>query len=144
MHKLGIRSIKNLANVHTELRLIIEEAIKVSQVDFTITEGHRSIERQNELFIAKKTTIDGIIKQGKHNCFPSLAVDFIAYVPGKPKLAYDKVHLIYLVGVFTTVGERLFNEGKISHRVRSGANWDMDGELLYDQNFWDMPHIELI
>jgi peptidoglycan L-alanyl-D-glutamate endopeptidase CwlK len=144
MFKLGARSITNLANVHEDLRLIVEEAIKVSQVDFTITEGYRTIERQKELFDAGKSKIDGVTRKGKHNHFPSMAVDFIAYVPGKKKLAYDQTHLIYLVGVFTTVGELLYQQGKISHKVRSGANWDRDGELLYDQKFWDMPHIELI
>lgn len=144
MYNLGPRSLMNLKNVHPDLQLIVEESIKVSQVDFTITEGYRSVERQHELFLLKKSTIDGILKKGKHNYSPSLAVDFIAYVPGKNKLAYDKVHLMYLVGVFTSVAETLYQSGIIKHRLRSGANWDGDGELLYDQNFWDMPHIELI
>jgi hypothetical protein len=73
-----------------------------------------------------------------------MAFDFIASVPSKPELAYDKVHLMYLVGVFTSISEYMYINGIITHKVRSGANWDSDGELLYDQSFWDMPHIELI
>lgn len=140
MYSLGDRSVKNLENVHEDLKLIVETAILITQIDFTITEGHRTLERQKELLKAGKTTV----AKGKHNLLPSMAVDFIAYVPGKPELAYDKVHLIYLVGVFTAVSELLYKQGLTTHKLRSGANWDRDGELLYDQKFWDMPHIELI
>lgn len=140
MYKLGLRSMKNLANVHNELRIILETAIMLTQVDFTVTEGHRSIERQLELYAAGKTTV----KKGKHNSLPSMAIDFIACVKGKPELAYDKSHLMYLVGVFTATAELLYKQGIIKHRLRSGSNWDMDGELVFDQTFQDMPHIELI
>lgn len=139
-YQLGDRSIKNLANVHRDLRIIVETAIQVTQIDFTITEGYRIKERQLELLKSGKTTV----KEGKHNKLPSMAFDFIAYIKGKPELAYDRKHLMYLVGVFTSIGELLFKQGVITHRVRSGANWDRDGELLYDQSFWDMPHIELV
>jgi hypothetical protein len=151
----GKRSQGNLETCHPDLRLVAETALKLSQVDITITEGERTSERQQMLFDTgkskvnpKKYTPEVLITKGKHitNEFRTLsdAFDFIAAVPGKPKLAYDKGHLMYLVGVFTAVGEMLFQQGKITHKIRSGSNWDMDGELQYDQNFFDAPHIELI
>jgi len=144
MYKFGERSLNNLESCHEDLQLIANEALKVSQVDFGISEGHRSLQRQLELFNAGKSKIDGVTKKGKHNYNPSLAFDFYAYVPGKKELAFDVTHLMYIVGVITAVGERLYQEGKISHKVRSGANWDGDGELKYDQSFFDAPHIQIV
>ena len=71
-------------------------------------------------------------------------VSIAGKVPGKLKLAYDQVHLAYVAALMIGVSYKLREEGKISHIVRWGGNWDKDGELLYDQNFEDMPHIELI
>ena len=153
-YKLGKRSLGNLATCHKDLRLIASEAIKVSQIDFTIIEGARTEDRQQGLFNKGKSKVNPsrytqkeLITKGMHivNDYRKLseAFDFIAYVPLKPNLAFDTVHLLYLVGVFTSVAERLHQEGRISHHLRSGANWDMDGELKYDQTFFDAPHVEL-
>ena len=153
--RYGNRSKKNLASCHKDLQLIAETALKYSQVDITIIEGERSVERQQMLYDTGKSKVNPkryspevLVTKGKHitNDFrkESWAFDFIAHVPGKPKLAFDTTHLMYLVGVLTSVGEMLYQEGKISHKVRSGANWDRDGELKYDQTFFDAPHIELI
>jgi len=142
--KLGKRSKDNYNTLHPDLQKIIDMALKVSQVDFTIIEGERTVERQQKLFNEGKSKIDGINKKGKHNYSPSLAFDFIAAVPNRKDLAFDKNHLMYLVGVFTACGKHLLNECEITHRTRSGANWDMDGTLVYDQRFLDMPHIEII
>ncbi len=144
MYKFGNRSKEKLATCHVDLQLIAEEALKVSQVDFGISEGHRTIEKQQEYFNTGKSKVDGIKIKGKHNYQPSLAFDFYAYVPGKPTLAFNQIYLSYIGGVITSVGQRLLNEGKISHRVRWGANWDGDSEIATDQKFQDFPHIELI
>jgi len=153
--KLGKRSTDNLNTCHSDLQILVREAIKYTRVDFTVIEGKRSTERQQMLFNTKKSQVNPskytpeiLITKGKHivNEFRSFsdAFDFIAYVPGKPKLAFDLSHLFYLVGVFISTGERLYAQGEMGRRVRSGINWDMDGELRYDQKFLDAPHIELI
>ena len=76
--KLGKRSKDNYNTLHPDLQKIIDMALKVSQVDFTIIEGERTVERQQKLFNEGKSKIDGINKKGKHNYSPSLAFDFIA------------------------------------------------------------------
>lgn len=152
---LGKRSLTNLNTCHPDLQLVVHTAAKYSQVDFTIIEGARSVERQQKLYDAKKSKVNPrkytpevLITKGKHIVNEhrklSMAFDFIVHVPGKPKLAYDQTHMMYLIGVFTAIGEMLYAQKKITHRVRSGANWDRDGELKYDQTFFDAPHIELI
>ena len=152
---LGPRSLKNRNQCHNDLQKVINEAAKISQVDFTIIEGARTTERQQELFNKGKSKVNPsnysakeLITKGKHivneHRAVSWAFDFIVHVPGKPKMIYDMIHLMYLVGVFTSVGESLYQKGIITHKIRSGANWDMDGILKYDQSFFDSPHIEMI
>ena len=126
--------------------MIANEVIKITDVDFGITEGHRAIERQKFLFDRGKSTIDGITRKGKHNYMPSMALDFYVYHPElamRRRLAYDKVHLTYIAGLFDAVAKRLYQERKIRHIIRWGANWNMNGIIDFDQDFDDYPHIEL-
>jgi peptidoglycan L-alanyl-D-glutamate endopeptidase CwlK len=51
----GTRSKERLNGVHPDLVKVIEEAIKESPLDFSITEGLRTKERQKELFSAGKS-----------------------------------------------------------------------------------------
>ena len=142
--KFGERSEKNLATCHEDLQKIHREAIKTSKVDYGISEGHRSLERQKELFDEGKSRIDGISKKGKHNYFPSQATDVYAYVSGRKDLAFDKVHLAYIAGHIMETARRLYETGEIKHQLRWGGNWDGDGTLLVDQSLKDMPHFELL
>jgi len=52
---LGQRSKDRLNGVHPDLVKVIEEAIKESPLDFSITEGLRTRERQKALFDAGKS-----------------------------------------------------------------------------------------
>lgn len=49
MFKLGKRSIERLQGVHPDLVRVVERAIELSTVDFTVLEGLRSPERQQIL-----------------------------------------------------------------------------------------------
>lgn len=138
---LGKSSEAKLSTCHPHLQLVARKAIEVSDVDFGISEGHRSIEKQKEYFDKGLSKIDGITRKGKHNYEPSLALDIYAFVNGKA--SYDPEHLTYLAGIFTAVANILYARGEISHKIRWGGNWDMDGEILLDQSFDDRPHIEL-
>lgn len=139
----GKRSLDNLATCHEDLQIIAEESIINSQIDFGISEGYRSVERQKELYDKQLSKIDGINKKGKHNYSPSLAFDIYAYVSGKRNLAYDEKHLCLIAGTIIATANRLFRDGSISHVIRWGGNWDGDGEIVYDQGFVDLPHFEL-
>lgn len=142
-YKFGKASRAQLDTCHPDLVLIAERALQNSQIDFGVTEGYRSLERQMKLFKEGKSKVDGVEKQSMHNQNPSMAFDFYVSIPGKKDKAYDEKHLMYVIGVLTSTALELYREGKISHVLRSGANWDSDGELVYDQQFLDMPHVEL-
>jgi peptidoglycan L-alanyl-D-glutamate endopeptidase CwlK len=142
MYTFGRTSIEKLNTCHDDLKLIMNEAVSVSDVDFGISEGHRSIELQQKYFNEGKSQIDGVNKKGKHNYTPALAADIFPYVDNKAN--YDNEHLSYLAGLIHGVSEMLLKQGRISHRVRWGGNWDMDGTILLDQTFQDRPHFELV
>lgn len=142
MYKFGNTSKSRLQTCHKDIQLIMNEAIKITNVDFGIAEGHRSIEKQQQYFKEGKSKIDGVNKKGKHNYTPSLAVDIYPYFDNGAK--WDNEHLSYLSGIIHAVSEMLFTDGKISHKVRWGGNWDMDGVILIDQSFDDRPHFELV
>ena len=147
MYKLGKGSLKKLESVHHDLVKIIKLAITRTPVDFGISEGHRSLERQKELYDQGKSKIDGINKKGKHNYSPSLAIDLYAYHPDievRKKLAYDVPTLCLIAGVIISCADELKAKGDIKHSIRWGGNWDNDGVILYDQSFDDLPHFELV
>lgn len=147
MYKLGKGSLKKLESVHHDLVKIIKLAITRTPVDFGISEGHRSLERQKELYDQGKSKIDGINKKGKHNYSPSLAIDLYAYHPDiatRKKIAYDVPTLCLIAGVIISCADELKAKGDIKHSIRWGGNWDNDGVILYDQSFDDLPHFELV
>ena len=57
MYKFSERSLDNLKNVDQRLVDICNELIK--EIDFTVIEGYRTLERQKELFDAGFSKIDG-------------------------------------------------------------------------------------
>lgn len=73
----GAKSSERLAQVHPDLQRVFNEAIKDSPLDFSITEGLRTKERQKELFSAGKSqTMNSRHLTGK-------AVDIAVLVDGK-------------------------------------------------------------
>jgi len=147
MFTFGSRSLEELGTCHPDLRIIADEALIVSPIDWGISDGGRTFDEQLKYFLKGASTLDPRIpekrKKANHLKTPSMAFDFYAYVPGKRELAYDLSHLCLIAGVIISTANRLYAEGKISHLVRWGGNWDRDGEILTDQSFDDSPHIEL-
>ncbi len=75
--KLNKRSLSRLEGVHPLLQRLIKEAAKGSPVEFQITEGRRSIEKQRQL-VAK-----GASKTMRSRHLTGHAVDVVAYVDGE-------------------------------------------------------------
>lgn len=137
MAKFGERSLKNLETCHPDLQRVLNRAIKI--IDFSVIEGHRSLERQKKLYDEGKSQIDGIYRKGKHNYEPSLAADILPYpteVNGV-NVWSDSMRFYVLWGVVKACAHE---EGVT---LRYGGDWDGDGNNK-DSNFNDLPHIELI
>lgn len=119
--KLSQRSLDKLVGVDARLVAVVKRAIELTEVDFGITEGLRSKERQAKLVAEGKSQT----LKGKH--LFGLAVDVAAYVDGK--VSWDKQHYITISNAFKQAAEEL------NTPIRWGGDF---------KSFFDGPHFELI
>jgi len=129
MYKFSKRSLDNLSNVDKRLVDICNELIK--EVDFTVIEGHRSLERQLELYQQGFSQIDGITKKGKHNYLPSRAIDIIPYKKGYNPFDGSKESNDMFKDLAIRF-KRVANELNI--KVEWGGDW---------KSFKDLPHFQI-
>lgn len=144
MYTFGTASSERLSTCHEDIQLILNELITF--YDFSVLEGHRSDERQLKLFHEGASTLDGVNKKSKHQSLPSMAVDIMPWKKGTN--AFDdnekeRARFYMMMGMVKAIASRLYKEGKITHKVRFGADWDGD-DTFRDQSFDDLPHFELI
>lgn len=130
--KFSRTSKRNLKTCHPDLQLIMKEALLLSEVDFGISEGHRSTERQQQLYREGKSMVDGIHQRSRHQSDPSEACDVFAYVDGKANYEEENMRKIWKAVDF--IARQLEVSGKVSHVVEWGGNW---------RRFVDMPHFQL-
>lgn len=128
MYKFSQRSLNNLMNVDEKLVLICNELIK--RIDFTVIEGYRTRERQKELFDKGFSKIDGISRKGKHNYFPSRAVDIIPYKKGHNPFDGSKEN----EEMFYELAEEF---KKVAKELNIVIVWGGDWE------FKDLPHFQI-
>ena len=55
MYKLGNKSRRRLYGVHPDLVLVVNKAIEITTQDFTVLEGLRTLERQQQLYNTGKS-----------------------------------------------------------------------------------------
>jgi peptidoglycan L-alanyl-D-glutamate endopeptidase CwlK len=75
-YQLGLRSKSRLVTVHPDLRKVVERAIELTKVDFTVLEGVRTVTRQKQLVASGASTT----MNSRH--LTGHAVDLGAYVGG--------------------------------------------------------------
>ena len=75
--RLSRRSLSRLDGVHPDLVRVVKRAIEITEVDFAVTEGLRTIERQRELYKA------GASRTMNSRHLTGHAVDLVALVGGK-------------------------------------------------------------
>ena len=76
MYKFSQRSIDNLKGVHPDLVKVIHKALTITEVDFCVTEGLRTVERQKQLVAA------GASQTMNSRHITGHAVDLAAFVGG--------------------------------------------------------------
>lgn len=139
MYQFGNRSALNLATCAPQLKDVAMKALSYGVMDFSVIEGHRPVERQQELYAAGKSQIDGVTRKGKHNYAPSLAMDLLPYPSEINGVSVwnDKQRFCVLAGLIFAAASELGVE------IRWGGDWDGDGNNA-DSGFTDYPHFELI
>lgn len=119
-YKLSRRSLERLQRVHPDLVKVVMLAIELTEVDFGVTEGVRTIERQRELF-AK-----GASKTMNSRHLTGHAVDLVAYVGSEMRWDWPLYHKI------ADAMKRAANS--LGVPIVWGGDW---------KSFKDGPHFEL-
>lgn len=134
MPRFSKTSKKRLATCHQDLITLFNEVIKY--FDCKVICGHRGKKAQQKAFN------DGFSKvqypDSKHNPDPSMATDVIPY----PVEWKNTKRMKFFAGYVLGIAQKLLDEGKISHKVISGLDWDAD-TILKDTTFKDHPHFQL-
>lgn len=140
MYALGNKSRQKLTGVHPDLVRVVERAMSLQLMDFSVNEGVRTPARQQELFNAGKSKT----LKSKHllqsdgyghavDLYPS-PIDMAKVKEGNPR---EIARFGVLAGIIRACavleGVKLVN----------GMDWDGDGEVL-DHTFFDAPHFELV
>ncbi len=136
MPKFGQKSIDRLKTCSYDLNIVFQEVVKY--YDCTILEGHRGEFRQNKLFDDEKTQVKW--PDGKHNAYPSQAVDVAPY-PIPPNWGAD--HWKDMVHFYNLAAIVKFVASQKGISIRWGGDWDGDGDFK-DNTFEDLVHFELI
>jgi len=120
-YTLSQKSLDKLKGVDDKLIRVVKRAIKLTTADFTVLEGLRSKERQQELYDAGKSQT----LNSKH--LVGCAVDLGVLKDGK--ISWDKEDYIKLA----VVVKQAANELNVN--IRWGGDF---------KSFFDGPHFELI
>ena len=147
--KLSARSIDRLVGVNPNLIRVVQRAIELTKVDFAVTEGLRTPERQRELYLKGASQIK---EGGTH--IEGRAIDVVAYIGNRISwelnLYDDIADAMRLAAIETNVG------------LRWGAAWNvpdirkwngsMESAMMHyidtrrkqgQRPFIDGPHFEL-
>ena len=137
MYVFGTRSREQLNTCHQDLVRIMELAIKITNVDFGIHQGARTIEQQQEYYNNGKSKInpkkyeskEALAEVAKHIVLPevhiyskSRALDLhVAEKYNGKRLTWDDNHLCYLAGTIIACADMLYKTGQVSHLNSLGS-----------------------
>lgn len=135
MPKFSKSSFTKLSTCHPDLQVLFYEVIK--SFDCQIIEGYRKEEDQEQAFRNGRTQLHW--PHGKHNSQPSMAVDVSPW----PLEWGNNNRFYWFAGYVMGIAQKLKDEGKMTHAVRYGGDWDCD-KSIDDQGFKDLVHFELV
>lgn len=118
-----------------DLQVLFFEVVKT--FDCRVLEGYRNQEDQERAYEAGNTQLH--YPFGKHNKQPSMAVD----VAPHPLDWKDTRKFFLFAGYVLGVADQLKSQGKMTHSIRYGGDWDGDKDLN-DQSLNDLVHFELV
>lgn len=117
---LSERSLKNLEGVHEDLVKVVKRADELTDVEFIVTEGVRSLARQ------RKLVASGASQTLKSRHITGHAIDFVPIIEGEPSWAWPPFYII--AEAFKKAAKEL------GVSIVWGGDW---------KSFKDGPHIEL-
>ena len=121
--KLSKRSLERLEGVDEELVWVVERAIELTDIDFGVTEGVRTVERQREL-VAK-----GASKTMKSKHIEGRAVDLAAYIGSR---------LSWEMSLYDNIADAMSAAAlELGVKLRWGAAWHISDITEYDGTMQD-------
>lgn len=146
MYQFGKRSLDNLVGVHPNLVKVLNASITDSPVDFTITEGLRTAQKQQEYYswgrtkknpntgkMTKVTYADGIKRKSNHQPKDDgygYAVDLYPYFDDKVQVQGDAVIL-----ALEEIADHIKKKAKeLGIKIVWGGDWKKP---------YDPPHFQL-
>lgn len=128
-----------LDTCHEDINVIWNELAKY--INTSVFCGHRNQEDQDEAF--EKGLSELKWPNSKHNQYPSMAIDSGPYHVQLGNTDWkDELAFAVFAGHVMCTARKLYQEKKITHLIRWGGDWDMDGRSR-DERFIDLPHFEL-
>ena len=121
--KLSSKSLKNLEGVDSRLVEVVQYAIEVSRIDFGVTEGLRSMQRQRELVAS------GASQTMKSKHIDGKAVDLVAYI-GK-RVSWE-------LNLYDDIADAIkLAASDVGVAIRWGAAWHLDDIREWDGTMQD-------
>lgn len=139
MYKFSVRSKDNLRGVHPDLIRIVYAALETGVMDFSVVEGVRTPQRQEELYASGKSkTMNSkhLIQETGYGH----AVDLYPYPIDMNRVNKGDAAEISRFGMLA--GIMLSCAKDLGVSVTWGGDWDRDGQTL-DHSFFDSPHFQL-
>lgn len=151
-YKLGRHSLKELSNVHPDLVRVVKRAIAITEQDFTVHDGGRTIEEQREYVrrgVSQTMKSNHLVQEDGYGH----AVDLVPYINRRLRWELEACYAIALAM------RQAAKELKV--QLRWGGCWrrldtsDLDPALMVKEYiskrrrqgrrpFVDAPHYELV
>ena len=135
MNKWGERSLEVYETVDPVLQHYLDRALQ-EVADISLICGHRGQVEQNAAYYAVPQRSKVQWPNGKHNQFPSKAVDF------QPYPMPDSEHKLW-ASLAYVAGRIIQMAAADGVEIRWGGDWNSNGDLT-DQNFDDLFHLEIV
>ena len=120
-YSLGTRSRQRLAGLHPDLVKVVERAIEITEVDFTVLEGMRTVTRQRQLMASGATRT----MNSRH--LTGHAVDLGAWVGGEVRWDWPLYHKIAAA------------MKQAARELNQPIEWGGDWRSFKDGPHWQLP-----
>ena len=118
---LGQRSLSRLEGVHPDLVRVVKKAAAMSDLDFTVLEGLRTVERQKQL------VAQGASKTMNSRHITGHAVDLAPMIAGEVSWAWPQYHRLAKVIKAAAAVEKV------------PLQWGGDWRAFKDGPHWELP-----
>lgn len=137
VNALSLRSFQRLAGVHSDLVRVVAYAAALCPMQFIVTEGVRTLARQQELYAKGRTAPGPVVTSTmKSRHLTGHAVD-LAPIKADGSIDWNDFK------AFDTVYAAMLTAAtNLNVPIRSGMDWDRDGNKR-EKGESDSPHYEL-